>query len=514
TRSIIKESTHTGRVLVMAFLETVDLFETILTSEQDYRHLQRDLGALELLPTFGASLRQLSESILETGIAIQESRAAKPNDALRADLTALEKTYETFRQGHMNAKNADAFNGLRSVINGIKDVADRVEQLQTYSTYDRKLKQGSKIDLERFVVPSYINGRLLIENLNHRSNIFRYSIRMSLAVLSGFALSLFLPVGHSYWILLTLVVILKPAYALTRQRNIERLGGTILGSIAGVIVLVSTSDKLLLLIILILSMTGAFSLMRLRYWLSVSLLTLYVLVAFYLLQPGDYTLVFKDRLLDTFIGSIIALVFTRIIPPIWEKVQIKELLAAAVDANRVYFRYIADGFTGQTIDTSTYKWYRKETYVTLANLSDAFQRMLNEPKSRQQPGEYMHPLIVSCHVLASRIATLSGYSRMYPRIVKHSGLHALIGWGEQQLLAAKAIIENGNNPLKTKNPAWPGELWREIQTTKQIEWQNDLQQADAEWNMKMMKTVMVQMEAILKLTADILSLAQKMHKAT
>src|SRR5882757_7232878 len=35
-RNIVKDSTHTGRVLVMMFLDIVDLFEMVMTAQQDY----------------------------------------------------------------------------------------------------------------------------------------------------------------------------------------------------------------------------------------------------------------------------------------------------------------------------------------------------------------------------------------------------------------------------------------------------------------------------------------------
>lgn len=411
TRSIVKESTHTGRVLVMAFLDAIDLFETILTSEQDYKKLQEHLSDTGILPHLGELLKGLSEYLNETGTAIREGKPMTEKEEMHTWLAGVEDIYATMRHTHMNASNAEYFTGLRQILDGISDLLTKIDRLTVYTTYHRKLKNNRKVDYTKFVAPSYINARLLVANISLHSNIFRYSLRMAVTIMVGYALSLYLPVGHSYWILLTIVVILKPAYALTRKRNIERLLGTLAGGIAGVLVLIATQNTILLLLILITCMTGAFSLIRTRYWLSVALLTLYVLVALYLLNPGDYTPLFTDRLLDTFIGSLIAISFTRMIPPIWERDQLKPLLVKAIETNREYFGYIAEAFLGKTINTSQYKLYRKETYVALANLSEAFQRMLNEPKSRQQPGEFLHPMIVSCHVLASRIATLSGYSR-------------------------------------------------------------------------------------------------------
>jgi uncharacterized membrane protein YccC len=238
---------------------------------------------------------------------------------------------------------------------------------------------------------------------------------MMLGVLAAFTISLMFPIGHSYWILLTVVVILKPAYALTRKRNSERLAGTLAGGIIGIFILFFFQDKNLLLLLLILFMILAFSVIRTRYWLGVALLTTYVIISLFLLNTVDYTLAIKDRLLDTFIGSVIAFLVTRLIPPVWEKIKLKDLLANAIKTNKDYFLYIYDILSGKEINLSHYKWHRKETYVALANLSDAFQRMLNEPKKRQEKGEFLHPFIVGCHVLTSRNASLGRTALVYSK---------------------------------------------------------------------------------------------------
>jgi uncharacterized membrane protein YccC len=510
TRSIVKESTHTGRVLVMAFLDTVDLFETILTSEQDHQKLQEHLSHTGILPHFGNLLQALAGYLKETGVAIQEGKIMVQREDLRLWLAGLEDTYAASRHEYMNAENAGYYTSLRQILDGIAELLTKIERLTVYTSYDRKLKNTRKVEYERFVVPSYINGRLLLDNLGFQSNIFRYSLRMAVAIMAGYALSLYLPVGHSYWILLTIVVILKPAYALTRQRNNERLLGTLAGGIAGVGVLITTQNTLLLLTILIVCMTGAFSLMRTRYWLSVALLTMYVLVALYLLKPGDYTPIFTDRLLDTFIGSLIAISFTRIIPPIWERDQLKPLLIKAIETNRDYFGYIAESFWGKSISISQYKWYRKETYVALANLSEAFQRMLNEPKSRQQPGEFLHPMVVSCHVLASRIATLSGYSRRSQILFEKDLLCQVIQNGIYLLETAIGRIlhsetegENRGKPEDTGGAKWKpkGTLSAKLVPVNR--------NADGATNVET-KAIAEQMDAILSIASEISNLAGKL----
>src|SRR3546814_10850398 len=85
---------------------------------------------------------------------------------------------------------------------------------------------------------------MLTSNLRMGSSHFRYALRVSIAALLGMSatalLALFLSdkdmtptlMAHSYWIILTILIVMKPGFALTRQRNDWRLTGTLLGCAA------------------------------------------------------------------------------------------------------------------------------------------------------------------------------------------------------------------------------------------------------------------------------------------
>ena len=57
------------------------------------------------------------------------------------------------------------------------------------------------------------------ENITLKSSQFRHALRVTIAMLTGYFVSLFFPLGHGYWILLTIATILKPAYSISRRRN-------------------------------------------------------------------------------------------------------------------------------------------------------------------------------------------------------------------------------------------------------------------------------------------------------
>jgi uncharacterized membrane protein YccC len=236
--------------------------------------------------------------------------------------------------------------------------------------------------------------------------VFRFSLRMMAAMLAGFLVSMYLPIGHAYWVLLTTVVILKPAYANTRQRNVDRLSGTLVGVVIGAAVLYLTANTYLLLGIMLLFMILSYSFWRHRYFWSVMTLSVFIVIALHLLTPGNFESLIVDRLIDTAIGSAISFAFTLLIPPVWEKIQLPSLAANAIVCNQRYFEYVSRAFYGNETLIADYKWHRKQVYVALANFSDAFQRMTNEPKLMQEKAPYWQQLVVSNHVLASHISAL------------------------------------------------------------------------------------------------------------
>ncbi|HEY2347791.1 MAG TPA: hypothetical protein VGH64_02185, partial [Puia sp.] len=64
-------------------------------------------------------------------------------------------------------------------------------------------------------------------------------------------------------------------------------------------------------------------------------------------------------------------------------------------------------FTGTPVSVNQYKLSRKDTYVALANISDALNRMMSEPKSKQINVAKYHELVVLNYMMSTHIATLA-----------------------------------------------------------------------------------------------------------
>jgi uncharacterized membrane protein (TIGR01666 family) len=412
TRDIVKETTTTGRVLIMIYLDAADLFERVMTSYQDYTRLHDLFDETHILEQLKVLATALAEELNEIGIAVKGGQQSSENAGLWESINKVIEQYEKLRQTHLKPENIEGFIALRRILDNIQDIADRVQTLHRYTSFDSKLptRPVYKIDYKQLTTHQDITPVIFLDNINFQSNIFRHSLRVSIAVMAGYLISLFFEIGHSYWILLTIIVILKPAYSLTKKRNADRLIGTVCGVLLGVIILYLVKDHTALLVIMILLMTGTYVFLRKHYLVSVLMMTPYIILFFYLLNPVGFTTVLTDRVFDTAIGSVIAFAASILLVPAWEHTTIKSYLEAMLKSNSEYFKIVSRTFEReQVVEIGRFHISRSNALIDLANLTDAFNRMLSEPRWEQKGVNEVNELVVLNHMLTSHIATLSYY---------------------------------------------------------------------------------------------------------
>lgn len=410
TRAIVKESTHTGRVLLKIYIDVADLFESIMTTYQDYALLHQQFDATHILEEFGMHIKNIADELSDIGLAVKSGDKSFEKENVKR-IQETKAHYETLRHEYMTDKNVENFISLGRILNNINDLTEKVSLLHFYTSYDKKIKKSKSGVIENnYTQPQDIRPTLFINNLNFNSNIFRHSLRVSLALIFGYAISLFFKIGHSYWILLTIVVILKPAYSLTKQRNKDRLAGTLLGIIIGAFLIFFIKNDSVLLVLMIIFMAVSYINMRTNYFASVLFMTPYLVLFFHILYPENLRIVLNDRILDTVIGSAISFLASLFFVPQWESSTIKMYMIEMLTSNNKYFVLIANSFSEHVpVNKQQLKLVRREVLVALANLSDAFTRMLSEPKRFQKSMETIHKFVVLNHTLTSHLATLSYY---------------------------------------------------------------------------------------------------------
>ena len=457
SRNLVKETTNFGRTLLIIFIDIDDLFERMQSTQVDHHLLQKDFGESPILEKFRSFLHLVADEINETGIAIQSGREYFSGPGLEEALNSVKKYFEEFRDGYRTASNIESFLILRSLLNVFEDFVSRLQAIQQYSRFDQEdVRKDPRVrNYDQFVKHQDIDAKVFLDNFNWKSNTFRHALRVTLATTTGFVVSQFLPLGHGYWILLTIIVIMKPAYGVSKKRNWDRLLGTVIGAAIGAAILYFVRDRHVLVGCMILLMIASYSFMRNRYLLFVTMMTPYILILLHLLNPSQFSTLLVERLIDTAIGSVIALIAGFLLFPDWAYRQFAELLMYLLEANKKYFIDVTSFFTGKPVDLNQYKLSRKNAYVALANVSDSLNQILAEPKKKQQNAPLYHQLLVLNYLFSSHVASLATLVRDEHSIPAEPGYKAVAEAIAANLDEAVSLLKERKTTIQQTDP-FPG----------------------------------------------------------
>jgi len=416
TRQIVNESTTQSRILMLMFLNSFDLFDKLLTSENDYKRMNQFFGNTTLLQKIHDYLLALADEITNLGISLQSGLAFRQVTNFDNELKKIYDDFFDHRSQRFSSETLEDFMMMRQVLMRITEITDEVKTILTVHSQDKKLAKSlsSGLDYSKFLPKEEkMNLKVLFSNFSLNSGHFRHAIRVTIALLIGYIVSRFeiLGIGHSYWILITIIAILKPAYSTTKHRNLLRLFGTIAGGVIAYIILYFVQDPAAILVILLLSMILCFSLLKSKYFWAVLFMTIYIFLSFNFLRPGNVNVIFKDRILDTLIGGAVTFLVAYFILPVWEHTQNLDLMKKSSKSNLDYFRLIMDHFMKKELQDQDFRISRKNAIIDLANLSDNFQRMISDPKNQQRKLETVHQFVTTTHLITAYTASLSQYAK-------------------------------------------------------------------------------------------------------
>ncbi len=404
TRELIKEPTGNGKLLVVTFADMMDLFDLILATWYDHALLRQRFGGTDILGKILIIIQDIADEIDRIGLAIQSNQPYKKQYELLPALDALKIRIDAAG----DAENSNLV--LKKILVNLRNLGEKTDELMNYFRAGTAVKRKllSDIEYSKFVSHQVISKDVFINNLALDSAVFRHSLRMMITCIAGFIIAkeLLPNSNHSYWILLTIITILKPGFSLTRQRNFERFFGTIAGGLVGLLIVYLIHDRTALFALIIFFMIGTYTFIRTNYIVMVIFITPYVLILLNLMGVG-FVNATEERLLDTAIGSVLSLLASYLLFPHWESAQLESYMVNVLKANLNYLQQLIKLFSGTANSQLEYKLARNELYVSTANLSAAFQRTLSEPKSKQRNSKEIYEFMVLNHVLSSNIASIS-----------------------------------------------------------------------------------------------------------
>jgi uncharacterized membrane protein (TIGR01666 family) len=441
SRVLVKESTNASRILVLTFVDLVDMFEQIMATHYDYGNIREKFSSLGILDDISGIIRQMANEVDNIAYMVLTNKRNNYKTDFDQQLELLKQKIDEIKSNDEATTNI----ALKKVLINLRDLNDRIKSMHDYyhskSSKNLITSSGDNKEYSKFVTHQDYAPHIFFDNLSFGSAAFKHALRVALVCLIGFITAKTIALGHhSYWVLLTIIVILKPGFSLSKQRNYQRLTGTILGGVIGILILVFIPNKDAQFFLLLILMIGTYSFTRLNYVISVIFMTPFVLILFNFLGVG---FVLKERVIDTAIGSSIALIASYLFFPSWEFEQIQDSLADVLNANINYLIKIAENIIGKEIGTIEYKLARKDVFVKSANLSAAFERMTSEPKSKQKKVKEVHKFVVLNHILSSYIATIASS-------VSAKSLHKSASDNLKLIKRSIAVLNDCNKKLNGK----------------------------------------------------------------
>ncbi len=379
----------------------MDLYGMATALDHDYELIRERLAP-------SGALAIIHELVLLVADGIE--MASRRKAAHRVDFQQLEEKIEQLlaqlKQKQHGAK-AEELAMLNGSIGNARTFLASMEQLRNRQG-DKLMEDfyANNLDLTGFLPPLALGIKELFMQVRSYSPLFMFSVRMVvLFLLGGLLGELLSDMKYTYWILITIIVVARPSYLLTQQRNKERIWGTLGGVLLGLSI-IFVFPNLYVLLVWICFLLFAFLLFNKRYYMvSVFFITAMVIVALHL-HDDTWADVMRNRILFTLLGCGLALLGWFLVP-VRQKSNILPLARQAFQAQQTYFdaveQYVASGLKGERYEI---RLARKRAFMDLTKFSDAILQVQREPgrdRERMKTGVSLHIELYRLHAMISGV---------------------------------------------------------------------------------------------------------------
>jgi len=258
---------------------------------------------------------------------------------------------------------------------------------------------------EREPWPRRFTGRLakIQANLSLHSTVFRHALRLAVCLGLGDAVGRGLAVQRTYWIPMTIAIVLKPDFTATVSRGILRLSGTFAGLVLATALFhfvhggIVVNIALLGLFMFLMRWVGAAN-----YGIFVTALSAMVvlLIALTGVAPKQ---VISARAINTAVGGVLAMLAYAVWPT-WERTQIGPALADMIANYRDYFRAVIGAYAGgspRVIDRTRVSGRRARS-----NAEASVDKMSAEPVIREEEISMVNTILVNSHSFVHAVMAL------------------------------------------------------------------------------------------------------------
>jgi uncharacterized membrane protein (TIGR01666 family) len=442
-----------NRKMLIIFITLVEIMELALSTSFDHNKLHQKFDNHPyVLRTYQNLAHNLSVTLKHISKSIQDRTKYISKHNLISDLHQFSLAIYQYENDKTENSASEGALMLTNMLNYAEKQVEKIKTLERAYTSTVELVdfKGRDKDLEKFVTPQYYPLSTLVENLSFSSTVFRHSLRITITILIGFIIGQILPFHNVYWILLTIVVIMRQEYGLTKQRTFERIFGTILGGLIAFGILSFIHDSFIISTLAIIAMILGFTFTPTNYKIGATFVTLYVVFIYGILTP-NITDVIQYRILDTLVGALLSIMANYFLWPSWEFLSIPIHIEKSFEANRNYLKEISVFYNKKGEVPTSYRLARKQAFIAVGNLMASFQRMLQEPKSKQTKLDQVYKLTVLNHALLSSEASLGTYTQSHKTTEASESFNIVINKVIENLDYAISLLETKDEESPIKN---------------------------------------------------------------
>jgi uncharacterized membrane protein YccC len=243
-------------------------------------------------------------------------------------------------------------------------------------------------------------------NLNLQSATLRHAVRLAACVAVGDAAGRMFESSRSYWIPMTIVLVLKPEFATTFSRGILRIAGTIAGLVLATALFhflpIHTATEIALIAVFMFLMRWVGPANYGIFGVTVSALIV-LLLTITGVAPMD---VINARGLNTVIGGVLALAAYAIWPT-WERTQLPELFAKLLEAYEKSFHQVTENYlrSGQAPDKERDR-ARQHARTARSNFETSLDRLGAEPGVTPEQMSQWNAMLASSHRFAHALMSM------------------------------------------------------------------------------------------------------------
>ncbi|HEX8270159.1 MAG TPA: FUSC family membrane protein [Flavobacterium sp.] len=437
-------STSHNRKLLLVFISLVEIMELALSTSFDHNKLHEKFGQhSKVLNTYQNLAYSLASTLKQLAKTIENKKKFLLKHSLSGNLATLEEAINHYAE---QAPSEEASEGVWMLTNMLHYAEKQIEKIKVVrraftSGIDTKDLKGRDKDLEKFLTPIYYPLATLKENLSFSSTIFRHSLRLTITIVISFLIGSIFKLENVYWILLTVVVIMRPGYGLTKERSYQRILGTIAGGVIAFMILSAISNNIIIGTLIVICIVLGFTFTTINYTIGVTFVTMYVVFLYGILTP-NINEVIQFRIVDTAVGAGLAFIANYFFWPSWEFLNLRVHLRKAIEANRDYLREISAYYNTKGEVPTSYRLARKNTFIEIGNLMASFQRMSQEPKSKQKQVTQVYKLVVLNHTLLSSSASLGTYIQSHKTTKASEAFNVVVETVVRNLEVAMMLLDS------------------------------------------------------------------------